>query len=94
MPYFEEEFEGLCQFIDLIGSSPSSKSIESRSSILERQAKSSLLARRPTKLFVIDIASNPAQYNQNLYRFFGLEKGFGNDMALQGQFHISTLTKL
>ncbi|KAH7115054.1 hypothetical protein B0J11DRAFT_122747 [Dendryphion nanum] len=93
-PYFEDEFEGLCQFVDILDSSPRYAEKELSGSLYEVRAKSSLLARRPTRSFINEIGTTPAQHLASLYRFVGLEKGFDRDMALQGRFHVATLAKL
>lgn len=98
-PYFEEEFEGLCQFLDVayndhhftrkLYSSPSS-------AVVAVRAKSVLLARRPTKLRVVKIGRSyePSDHFAKLYRHLGLTHHPANAMALTEQFHVSMLAKL
>ncbi|KAH7076116.1 hypothetical protein FB567DRAFT_535490 [Paraphoma chrysanthemicola] len=98
-PYFEEEFEGLCQFLDvaskddLIARPPNSNT--SPTAVVAR-AKSSLLARRPTKLraVVVGESHEPAIHFAKLYRYIGLTHQPAKSIALTGQFHVSMLSKL
>ncbi|KZM18978.1 ATPase [Ascochyta rabiei] len=93
-PYFEEEFEGLCQFLDVAGSTnvyalPSSALVSAR-------AKVALFARRPTKTATIDVgkADRSTDNFAKVYRHVGLVKERADPMALQSRFHIAMLSKL
>jgi len=96
-PYFEQEFEGLCQFLDIAFND---KSIERYTSptpvVVATRAKSSLFARRPTKLanVVIGRSSHASEHFAKTYRYLGLTRQTNNPMVLQGRFHISVLGKL
>lgn len=96
-PYFENVFEGLCQFIDVLQShsdEPTDKPKGLPNYAHTVRAKSALLARRPTKSFATDITYTPAQFHRSLYHFVGLESKEGKEMVLAGRFHIATLEKL
>jgi midasin len=98
-PYFEEEFEGLCQFLDIAFSDhPATKQKYDAPSpaVLSTRAKSTLFARRPTKLANIPAGrtENPASNFAKVYRHLGLVKASATPMALQGQFHTAMLAKL
>ncbi|KAF2736187.1 midasin [Polyplosphaeria fusca] len=89
IPYFLEEFEGLCQYFDLyrscnVGSLPASRTL----------AKATLLARRPTKSMPIDNISNAAQTFLDLAQLLGLDKNAAREMVLQGRFDTALLKKL
>ncbi|KAF1917408.1 hypothetical protein BDU57DRAFT_513641 [Ampelomyces quisqualis] len=98
-PYFETEFEGLCQFLDVafcdheatrpLYHSPSP-------TVVNMRAKASLLARRPTKLAAVAVgrSDQPSVHFAKLYRHLGLASHSAGAMALQGQFHITMLSKL
>ncbi|KAF2875171.1 hypothetical protein BDV95DRAFT_603934 [Massariosphaeria phaeospora] len=98
IPYFEDEFEGLCQFLDLARPylSPNNPHYrEPPAGISVVRAKSSLLARRRTKLSPATVAQecSPQQLS-TLARFVGPEQRSGHKMVLQERFHISLLGKL
>ncbi|KAH9866544.1 hypothetical protein J1614_008234 [Plenodomus biglobosus] len=96
-PYFEEEFEGLCQFLDIAFSedveqlytSPTSATITTR-------AKSALLARRATKITTVAAGKStiPADHFAKLSRHLGLTRPVATALVLQGQFHTTVLGKL
>ncbi|KAF1961861.1 P-loop containing nucleoside triphosphate hydrolase protein [Byssothecium circinans] len=92
-PYFEDEFEGLCQFLDL-AESPIVRQDNSQSDVARLvRARALLLARRPTKAPSINEDSN-ACHLVRLYRHLGPGKQAGRGMALKGQFHTAMLSKL
>ncbi|KAH8704657.1 hypothetical protein GQ44DRAFT_763966 [Phaeosphaeriaceae sp. PMI808] len=98
-PYFEAEFESLCQFIDVAFSehSVTRKLYESPSStIVAMRAKAALLARRPTKLPVIALGKSqkPSDQFAKLYRNLGFTHHPAQNLALRGQFHVAMLSKL
>ncbi|KAF2821352.1 midasin [Ophiobolus disseminans] len=98
-PYFEAEFEGLCQFLDVAFSHHQATLqlyLNPSPAVVSTRAKSALLARRPTKLSAIDIlrADKPTDHFAKLYRHLGLTHQSANPMALQGHFHVSMLSKL
>ncbi|KAF2686266.1 midasin [Lentithecium fluviatile CBS 122367] len=89
-PYFEEEFEGLCQFLDVATNHASTTS----TTLSLVRAKSSLLARRPTKLPSVSERQHCSSNTSRLYRYLGLEKQAGQDVVLQQRFHAAMLSKL
>ncbi|XPT03346.1 AAA ATPase midasin [Ascochyta lentis] len=93
-PYFEEEFEGLCQFLDVaIGANAY---VHPSSALLSARAKAALFARRPTKITTIDVGKAD-RFTDNfakVYRHIGLVKERADPMALQSRFHIAMLSKL
>ena len=100
-PYFEDVFEGLCQFLDIAQSQNSKldrRYIASSASIPLVRAKSSLLARRPTKL--PHLAEEPTEQvgawgnMERLARHIGLHKQVGQQIVIDGGFHAITLSKL
>jgi midasin len=93
MPYFEDEFEGLCQFVDALESSRADQEDVSETLQLVR-AKSSTLARRPTKSLAAVISYTPSNVLQSLYRLAALGGPVGREMVLQGRLHIATLNKM
>jgi midasin len=98
-PYFETEFEGLCQFLDVANSYHQVTRLlyqHPSSTIVSVRAKSALLARRPTKLatVVIGMSHRPTDHFAKLYRYLGLAHQPADAMALQGRFHVSMLSKL
>jgi midasin len=93
-PYFEGEFEGLCQFLDVLRSNKSfSKELVRGATDLVR-ARSLLLARRPTRSFNSESSNAPSEVLARLYTFAGLGRPSGQEMVLQGRFHIATLQKM
>ncbi|KAJ4363471.1 AAA ATPase midasin [Neocucurbitaria cava] len=98
-PYFEAEFEGLCQFLDIAFSDhPVTTRLYSTPSptVVATRAKTSLFARRPTKLTTVAIGRSysPTDHFAKLYRYLGLTHGPGSAIALQSYFHVSLLSKL
>lgn len=95
-PYFEEEFEGLCQFLDIVIEEPYANSMVPTTSVaLGTRARSSLFARRPTKLQVLSSDNqSPSNMFARASRHFGQSRASSNSMVLQGRFHISVLDKL
>jgi midasin len=89
-PYFEDNFEGLCQFLDV---ARDQASLTPTTPPLVR-ARASLLARRPTKLMGAGDTENPSADFVRLYRYLGLEKQLGQDIILQERFHNALLAKL
>jgi midasin len=96
-PYFEAEFEGLCQFLD-ITQSHRTHHIRYHADISQAlrvtRAKSSLLARRPTKSAVTEITYKPSQFFTILSLFVGTEKEVGREMVLKERFHVALLDKM
>ncbi|KAH6470467.1 midasin [Parastagonospora nodorum] len=98
-PYFETEFEGFCQFLDVASSDHQSTRLLYQSpsaTVLSTRAKSALLARRPTKLATVAVGSSqtPTEHFAKLYRHLGLTRQPAEAMALMGRFHVSILSKL
>jgi midasin len=92
-PYFEDEFEGLCQFLDILQSYPGGSSIAPASVRLVR-AKSSLLARRPTKSLGVEVRSTPSDSFEQLFRFVGQGSPSSREMVLRNRFHVKTLDRM
>lgn len=88
-PYFEDEFEGLCQLLDV---DRNCGRVSTAVRLLE--AKSALLARRATKMITDEASEAPAQRLVRLYQFLGLDRETGREMALTNRFHTSVLGKL
>ncbi|KAF2634774.1 midasin [Massarina eburnea CBS 473.64] len=87
-PYFEEEFEGLCQFLDV------AESLVSTSNVVSLvRAKSSLLARRSTKCPAIEDGKDAGHFVR-LYRYLGHDKPSKQEIVLKGCFHTAMLSKL
>ncbi|KAI0577697.1 MDN1 AAA ATPase containing von Willebrand factor type A (vWA) domain protein [Pyrenophora tritici-repentis] len=96
-PYFEEEFEGLCQFLDVAFNHESIERYTSPTPVaVATRAKSSLFARRPTKLENIAVGrpGHASETFAKVYRHLGLTRQVVNSMVLQGRFHTSVLGKL
>ncbi|KAG9189260.1 hypothetical protein G6011_06128 [Alternaria panax] len=96
-PYFEDEFEGLCQFLDIARNDTDTKRNTSpTATVIATRAKSALFARRATKL--VDLAFGRSHHGSEhfikLYRHLGLTRKSANAMVLQGQFHAAVLGKL
>jgi midasin len=96
-PYFEDEFEGLCQFLDIARDDVvTEKSASPTAIVVATRAKSALFARRATKL--VDLAFGRSHYGSEhftkLYRHLGLTRKSANAMVLQGRFHTAVLSKL
>lgn len=90
-PYFEDEFEGICQFIDVL--SKYDDSVLQKNIILLR-AKSSLLAKRPTKSVMSRAGAIATKTFFHLFNYLGLEKVNGKAIALGKTFHTSMLRKM
>ncbi|KAF2126090.1 midasin [Dothidotthia symphoricarpi CBS 119687] len=98
-PYFEDEFEGLCQFLDVaFNDQPALRQlyIAPPPALVAARAKSALFARRPTKISTVAVGrvDEPTDFFAKLYRHNGLEKESANPMILQGQFHSAMFAKL
>jgi len=98
-PYFEAEFEGLCQFLDTAFSAHQGTQqlyLAPSSAVVSTRAQSALLARRPTKFrtVVAGQSHEATDHFAKLHRHLGLSHQVANAMALQGQFHVSMLSKL
>ncbi|KAJ4319168.1 AAA ATPase midasin [Neodidymelliopsis sp. IMI 364377] len=97
-PYFEQEFEGLCQFLDVVVNQADARSeFDNPSFILvSARAKAALFARRPTKLAAIKVDKTdiPTNVFAKVYRHIGLVKEPADSMALQARFHTAMLAKL
>ncbi|KAF1834922.1 hypothetical protein BDW02DRAFT_568614 [Decorospora gaudefroyi] len=96
-PYFEEEFDGLCQFLDIAINDASMQRYTSHTpAVVAARARSALFARRPTKLPTVAIGRSRyvSEHFAKLYRHLGLTRQAANPMVLQGRFHISVLSKL
>ncbi|KAF1937408.1 midasin [Clathrospora elynae] len=96
-PYFEEEFEGLCQFLDVAFNEVSMQRYTSpTAAVVSTRAKSALFARRPTKLATVPVGRSvyPTDHFAKSYRHLGLTRQAADAMVLQGRFHTSVLAKL
>ncbi|KAF3041036.1 hypothetical protein E8E11_005123 [Didymella keratinophila] len=97
-PYFEEEFEGLCQFLDVAVRHDGVRLVSDNASpaLLSARSKAALFARRPTKLATLGIgkAHSPTDIFAKVYRHIGLVKESADSIALQGRFHMAMLGKL
>ncbi len=95
-PYFEEEFEGFCQFLDIAAIDSKMKhSIDSDAMVAVR-ARSVLLARRPTKLKAIDSdfkADSSALFSK-LTRYLGLTSRLETLCVAQNLYHTGLVAKL
>ncbi|KAF2015300.1 P-loop containing nucleoside triphosphate hydrolase protein [Aaosphaeria arxii CBS 175.79] len=93
-PYFENVFEGLCQYVDLRRSYvlAAEQNITDKVSIV--RAKASLLARRSTQSFVVKHIDSPSEHLASLHHFTGHGKESAREMALQSRVHIATFQKL
>ncbi|KAF2198877.1 P-loop containing nucleoside triphosphate hydrolase protein [Delitschia confertaspora ATCC 74209] len=85
-PYFQDEFESLCQFVDLEDCTNNSRPVK----IL--RALSAVLARRPTRELAVEGDSTTSGVFSRLQHYLGIESG--GQVALSGQFHSSLLHKL
>ncbi|OCL14238.1 midasin [Glonium stellatum] len=90
-PYFEDEFEGICQFIDVQSRCDNS---DPQAGIAMLRAKSSLLAKRPTKSSMSRHSAVAAKTFFHLFNYLGLEKASGKAVALGKTFHTSMLQKM
>ena len=96
-PYFENEFEGLCQFLDVAKSHipPSDPHFVPPPAVVPLvRARSSLLAQRSTKAPYLEKSDSASDCFTKLYRHAALEKPSGPEMVLRGRFHITLLMKL
>ncbi|KAL6150206.1 AAA ATPase midasin [Exserohilum turcicum] len=96
-PYFEDEFEGLCQFLDVVSLDGSTaQDALPTAAVLSTRAKSSLFARRPTKFShtIHGKSQDAAEQFAKIYRHLGLTRQSANAMILHSRFHISVLGKL
>ncbi|CBX97255.1 hypothetical protein IAQ61_007332 [Plenodomus lingam] len=96
-PYFEEEFEGLCQFLDVAFSEDAQQLYTSpASATIMTRAKSALLARRATKLTTIAVgrSTRPVDHFAKLSRYLGLTRPAAKALVLERQFHTAILGKL
>ncbi|KAJ4369376.1 AAA ATPase midasin [Didymella sp. IMI 355093] len=97
-PYFEEEFEGLCQLLDVAVRQDGIRYVPDNASpaLLSARSKAALFARRPTKLATISMgkAHSPTDIFAKVYRHIGLVKESADSLALQGRFHMAMLGKL
>lgn len=96
-PYFEEVFEGLCQFLDVAYNDESSQRYATpTAAVVATRARSSLLARRPTKLTNVapGKSTTPTDHFAKSFRHLGLTRQVPNAIVLQGQFHTAVLEKL
>ncbi|KAF2497757.1 P-loop containing nucleoside triphosphate hydrolase protein [Lophium mytilinum] len=89
-PYFEQVFEGVCQFLDLLSSDNSGLDYQSRAS----RSMASLLARRPTKSAMTSTGGNPPLRFFHLCSYLGIRTPGGKDIALSNQFQAAALDKL
>jgi midasin len=96
-PYFEEEFEGLCQFLDVAFNEQAMQRYTSPTpAVLAARAKSALFARRPTKLPIVTVGQSrdAPEHFAKAYRHLGLTRPASNAMVLRGRFHTAVLSKL
>lgn len=100
-PYFEEVFEGLCQYLDIANNHIAKSDrpyIASSSAVPTVRAKSSLLARRPTK--IAKLANEPIDQADawgnldRLSRYIGLHKQSNQHAAIDGRVHTALLQQL
>ncbi|KAJ4356534.1 AAA ATPase midasin [Didymosphaeria variabile] len=100
-PYFEDVFEGLNQYLDIAQSPiPTSdrRYIAPTADVPVVRAKSSLLARRPTKL--AKLADEPMEQvgawgnMDRLARYIGLHKQASQLVAIEGRVHTAMLSRL
>jgi midasin len=98
-PYFEMEFEALCQFLDVaFDHQPDSVQLyqDPPPIVVATRARSSLLARRPTKLTSVTIgrSDQASDHFAKLFRHLGLTHQLAHPTALQGHFHVSVLARI
>lgn len=97
-PYFEEEFEGLCQFLDIAIRQDGVQYVPDTPTpaLSSARAKAALFARRPTKVATANVgkADNTSIVLAKVYRHIGMIKDPADSMALQARFHIAMLAKL
>ncbi|KAF2624667.1 midasin [Macroventuria anomochaeta] len=97
-PYFEEEFEGLCQFLDIAVRQDGVQYVPDNASpaLISARSKAALFARRPTKLDTVGVgkAGSPTDIFAKVYRHIGLVKEPADSVALQARFHTALLAKL
>jgi len=87
-PFFQGEFEGLCQFSGFESATEASNSVKILRSF------SALLARRPTKDLAIEGEPARSRDLSRLYQYIGMGREAGSQLALNGRFHVSVLQKL
>ncbi|KAI4935110.1 uncharacterized protein J4E92_002397 [Alternaria infectoria] len=96
-PYFEDEFEGLCQFLDITRHDiDTSRQSGLTSAVVATRARSALFARRATKLMnlAFERSEHGSKQFTRLYRHLGLTRKSANAMVLQGRFHTAIFAKL
>ncbi|KAF2996004.1 hypothetical protein E8E13_001141 [Curvularia kusanoi] len=97
-PYFEEEFEALCQFLDVAVRQNGANYLSDNATpaLLSARAKAALFARRPTKLANLTVgkAGSPTDIFAKVFRYTGLVKEPSDPVALQSRFHVAMLAKL
>ncbi|KAJ8113010.1 hypothetical protein OPT61_g4755 [Boeremia exigua] len=97
-PYFEQEFEGLCQYLDIAVRHDGAQYVSDNASsaLLSARSKAALFARRPTKLASLSVgrAHNPTDIFAKVYRHIGLVKESVDSVALQSRFHVAMFAKL
>ncbi|KAF1972308.1 midasin [Bimuria novae-zelandiae CBS 107.79] len=100
-PYFEEVFEGLCQHLDIAQSHIPEQDhsyIAPSAAVPMVRAKSSLLARRPSKMS--KLSDEPMEQHgawgnmDRLARYIGLHKQAGQQVAIERRLHTAMLAKL
>ncbi|KAL5417777.1 hypothetical protein PMIN06_004114 [Paraphaeosphaeria minitans] len=100
-PYFEAVFEGICQHLDIAQShipKNDRRYVAPNAAVPVVRAKSSLLARRPTKL--TKLADEPMEQADawgnldRLSRYIGLHKQSSQPVAIDGRVHTALLTQL
>lgn len=91
LPYFEEDFEGICQFIDIL---PPQEGASLHRDILLLREKSTLLSRRPTKTVMSKSGSLASGTFFQLFHYVGMGKAGGQEIAINGRFQSSILRKM
>jgi midasin len=100
-PYFEHVFEGLCQHLDIAKSlipKNDPRYIAPNAAVPVVRAKSSLLARRPTKM--AKLADEPMKQADawgnldRLTRYIGLHKQTGQPVAIEARVHTALLSQI
>ncbi|KAF2112738.1 hypothetical protein BDV96DRAFT_580311 [Lophiotrema nucula] len=91
-PYFAAEFEGLCQFLDILEDGSGIGTVLDPVTIV--RAKAALHARRTTKTANSVKSRKPSDLFSSLYNFLGLSNTVAKEMALQGRFHVSLMGKM
>ncbi|PVI05602.1 midasin [Periconia macrospinosa] len=95
-PYFEDIFEGLCQFLDGAENvhPTSNRYVPEAPGLAVVRAKASLLARRPTKATAVKDDDHKSSLFVRLQRYLGRDKTSSRELVLKGRFHIATISKL